>query len=514
MTGARDVLAYGWLLYFIFLVAFFIKAAWNSFPVFMDSFRGLRRQDAFIVVLVMTAGFALMARHTFHIDLDPYGWGYIEDGLAIKDRLLLKFPARFDLAAAMHVPAYPFFISGPLMISESLTAVSSFNLVVSVLAIGIVYLVAYALTEDRIVSIIAAGLLAVSTQHIVYSGYEFPMPLSVFFVSLELLFLVCFLKTKSRSVGLGLLSLFFITVNIKPENIVFLFVILFALARDAKSGREWRQALKSYLLPTAVWSALTLVFCSVYLFNWWKIQAACVSDVYYGRNMPFSAVYFIKNFGLFLSRAGGMPLWAVAGLVLIQLLQRTGHSMNLAIGWLLAALVPLGYYARANAEWQFMQVFIPLYLVMGYVVAQALELFVRRGWVKLVMVFSFLFLLGIKAESHLAHLKVFSWKDIQKDFPACLAQDCVVSFKTSTSKTSLEFLFPQARWLFINDAGFEDSLKHCKGEMYYFNPVVYGLLEETDRETLLDAQTGLSGRFEVGRRVGPLEIFELYPRRK
>jgi dolichyl-phosphate-mannose--protein O-mannosyl transferase len=71
------------------------------------------------------------------------------------------------------------------MVSESLTAVSSFNLAVSVLAIGLVYFVSYALTADRIASVAAAGLLAVSTQHIVYSGYEFPMPVSVFLVGLE-----------------------------------------------------------------------------------------------------------------------------------------------------------------------------------------------------------------------------------------------------------------------------------------------------------------------------------------
>ncbi len=512
-VGAQDILAYGWLFYFIVLVAVFIKEAWDSFPVFRDVFKGLRRQDVFIASLVMAAGFVLMARHTFHMDLDPYGWSFLEDALAIKDKLLLKFPARFDLAAATHIPAYPLFISLPLMAAESLTAVSSFNLAVSVLSIGLVYLAAHVLTADRIACVAAAGLLAVSTQHIVYSGYEFPMPLSVFFVSLEFLFLVCFLKTKKRPLGLGLLSLVFITINIKPENIVFLSVILFAVARDAQSDKELRHMLKGFVLPAVAWSAATLVFCSAYLLNWWKIQAACVGGVYYGRDMPFSAVYFIKNFGLFLSRTGGMALWAVAGLLLIQSLQKTGRAMNLAVGWLLAALVPLGYYAHANAEWQLMQVLIPLYLVMGYVVSQALELFVRRG-VKLALVFSFLFLLGLRAEIHLAPLKAFSWKDIQKDFPACSAQDCIVSLKTSTSKTALEFLFPQHRWLFINAAGFDDSLKDCRAAIYYFNPVVYGLLEETDREALLDAQAGLSGRFEVGRRVGSLEVFEIFPRRR
>lgn len=516
MTAAgvlRDISFYGWLLYFIFLAAAFVKAAWASLPVFRDQFKGMTRRDALMLGLLMAAGFALMVRYTFHMDLDPYGWGFIEDALAIKDIFFLRFPARFVLPAALHVPGYSFFLSIPLMVSESLTAVSSFNLAASVLAIGLVYLVSYALTADRIASVAAAGLLAVSPQHIVYSGYEFPMPVSVFLVGLEFLFLVCFLKTRQRPLGLGLLFLFFITINIKPENSVFLPVFLFVLFREAKNDKGFRDALRGYLMPAVLLSVATLVFCSGYLLNWWNIQAACISGVYYGRNAPFSAVYFIKNFGLFLLRTGGMPLWAVAGLVLIQSFQKTGRAMNLALGWLLAGLVPLGYYAQANAEWQILQVLVPVFLVMGYVVSKALELFFRRGWIRLVLVFSLLFLLGAGADRRLALLKAFSWKDIQKDFPACSARDCIVTLRTSTSKTALEFLFPRNRWLFINEAGLDDALRSCRGKVYYFNPVVYGLLEETERQTLVSAEAELLRRFQVGERVGPLEIFELKPRR-
>jgi hypothetical protein len=511
--GARDILSYGWLLYFIFLVSVFVKAAWASLPVFKDQFKGLMRRDALMVALLAAAGLALMVRHTFHIDLDPYGWGFVEDALAIKDIFFLRFPARFVLSAALHVPGYSFFLSIPLMIAESLTVVSSFNLAVSVLAIGLVYLVSYALTADRIASVMAAGLLAVSTQHIVYSGYEFPMPVSVFFVGLEFLFLICFMKTKKKPLGLGLLFLFFITINIKLENVVFLPVFLFVFFGEAKNDREWRETLRGYLMPAILLSVATLAFCFGFLLNWWGIQTACISAVYHGRNTPFGAVYFIKNFGLFLSRSGGMPLWAAAGLLLIQSFQKTGRAMNLAMGWLLAGLVPLCYYARANAEWQILQILIPVFLVMGYVVAKALELFVRRGWIRLVLVFSLLFLLGAKADSDLGPLKAFSWKDIKKDFPACLSQDCIVTLRTNTSGMALEFLFPQRHWLFINDAGLDDALGRCRGNIYYFNPVVYGLLEETERQTLVNAEAELLRRFQVGKRVGPLELFELKPRR-
>jgi len=507
------MLSYGWLPYFIFLLAAFIKFLFHSLPVFRGLFRKAGRLDVLLVGLLTAAGLVLRVRHTFHIDLDPYGWGYIEDALAIKDIFLLRFPARFDLAAALHIPGYPFFISPVLAVAENLTAVSSFNLAASVLSIGLLYFVGYALTADRIASFLAAGLLAVSPQHLVYSGYEFPMSLSVFLVVLEFLFFICFLKSKSRFLGLGLLFLFFITINIKPENIVMLALFLFVLLQEAKKDDALRETLKGYLGAAVLLAIATLFFCFPFMVNWNGIQSVCISAAYHGRNAPFAAVYFIKNFDLFLSRTGGMALWAAAGLALIQMFHKKERMMNVVVGWLLVSLIPLAYYAPANAEWQILQILIPVFLVMGYVVSKTIELFIRRRWVRSVLVFFLLAASGAKADNDLGSVKAFSWKDIQKDFPACSAQDCVVSFKTSTSETALEFLFLQDRWLFINDAGFENSLKHCRGAIYYFNPVVYGLLEETDRETLLDVQADLSSRFEVGRRVGPLEVFELRPRR-
>lgn len=454
----------------------------------------------------MSTAVFLSCRYSFHIDLDDYGWNYVENAAAIRDILLLKVAPRLGLVHAWHIPGYSFLIFPLLAIRESLIPVSFFSLMASLSSIWLIYLVSFALSEDRQTSVLAAGLLAFSGLHIAYSGYEFPMPVSVFFVLLEFLFLVCFLKNKQSSLLLAFIFLFFITINIKIENLAFLPLFIFVLAAEAKKDKVFSDSLRRSLKGIGLLSLTSLLICLPFLLNLSAQQAALMSSNYFGVSIPFAGIYFFRHLALFLTRTDGMALWAMAGLFFIQKFSYKENRVNLTAGWLTASLLPLSYYADSYAQWHALQIQVPVFILLAYVIVQALGLFVKTRWLRMVMMFSLLLSLYAKNYTFFEGLKQFSWKDIQQGVPALEAGDCVIS-PVPTTKFSLPFLFPENRWIFFK-RGFECELDSCSGNIYYFNPISFGLTEEIPSSSLLRAEKSLSKMF-TKEKVGELDFYRL-----
>ena len=120
MKFLLDLFSDFWLLYFIFLIFILLKITARAFPVLMNLLKNIRGRDLLLVILLAGIGLMLRIRYSSHINLDAYGWGYIEDALAIKDTLCLRFPTRFVLSSAFHIPGYPFLISLALLFVENI----------------------------------------------------------------------------------------------------------------------------------------------------------------------------------------------------------------------------------------------------------------------------------------------------------------------------------------------------------------------------------------------------------
>jgi len=233
-------------------------------------FQGLDRRDVALMGAFVIAGGILRFIFTLHIDLDPYGWRYLQDALSIKSSFLslgngIKLP---DLAGALHIPGYAVFASIALLIRNSLFSVSLMNIIVSSLTVALAYVLTYAVTRERIASFFASALLAFSQIHTVYSGYEFPMSLSVFSVCILFLFFVCWLKSNNHMLIVPFLYILCVSVSIKIENI-FLSVVFFPvfIYRFAKEGVARRGRKLVLRLATALSLVVFMFFCLPFIRN-------------------------------------------------------------------------------------------------------------------------------------------------------------------------------------------------------------------------------------------------------
>lgn len=206
--------------FFILLLILFIAIIRSGY-IIKDLCKTITIRDSLILLVLMGIGLVLRIVYTSHIDLDPYGWGYIRKAVAIKKLLFHNFTSPASLSEAFHIPGYSFLISSPLAIFNNIEAVSGFNLFFSVLTIGLVYFLTFFSTNDKFASLFAAGMLMSSALHVRYSGQEMPISISTFFVASAFLYLILWLRNKKIILFGITLLLLLVSVNIKIENSIF-----------------------------------------------------------------------------------------------------------------------------------------------------------------------------------------------------------------------------------------------------------------------------------------------------
>lgn len=501
-----QILACIYPFYFLILLGLLLIMFARSFPIFKKLSISIYSRDYSLLFLLMILGLILRLKYAYHIDLDPYGWRYIQDASAINNIFCPFSGLSFRISDALHIPGYPVLISLPLLFSKSLLGISIFNVCFGVLTIWLIYLISYFLTEDKVSSVLAAGLLAFSQLHIVYSGQEFPMPISVFFVALEFLYLVLWLKSKDTAAGLVFALAFLISLNIKIENIIFLPLFIGIAFKEVKY-HFWRgktkRAFKIYNIIVLLFSAM--VFCP-FIIKLYQTQLSTLKR--FGNAYEFFSLNnFIRHFTYFiLQKSGGFPLFMILGYCMLHLFKRCIGKGYILLGWSVSSFIYFFWYADIFSEWNMQQVLMPIYIISGYVISKTINLFFKDRY--LVGAILFLFLWLGNSAFKLNENKRLSWITIRHDLKTISENECIVCLDKKTSKFSMTFLFPDKNWIFLNDTFTLGQLDKCKGNLYYFDVIPWGLEEEVDKNEVLQWENLLRGGYEF-KKIPELALYEL-----
>jgi len=479
------ILAQLYPIYFLTLLFFLIMLMKRSFFIWRESFKQMSWRNCSIIFFLILAGIIFRAKYSFHIDLDPYGWRYIQDALAIKKFFFPFFESYSRISDSVHIPGYSFFAAFALFFSNNIPAVSALNIAFSALTIGIVYLITQLLTKEEIASGCAAGLLAFSTLHIGYSGEEFPMSISVFFVALEFLYFLLWLRTKNTLIGWVFIVLFFISINIKIENIIFLPLFIGIFIKKMQQNELGNQ-IKKYLSAFFIVGIISAMFFLPFLINLVAAQSwAFTRRPDYTAYSFFSIGNFLQHFWSFIIMdLRGFPLLIVLGYLILRIFKKNANPMSIVIGWFGTTLLYFLWYSQIFAQWNILQISIPVFILTGYLISEVTKLFLRNPIARFTLLIWILLFLALNSYFNTPKNKRYSYTKLKDDLRLVSAKDCIISFDTRTSKFSLKFIFPLKNWIFLNDPSFENQLSQCKAKLYYFNPVGYGLREETDQKTI------------------------------
>mgnify|MGYP001568833856 CR=1 FL=1 len=506
-----QILACIYPFYFLILLGLLLIMFVRSFPIFKRLPVSIYSRDYFLLFLLMMLGLILRIKYTYHIDLDPYGWRYIQNALAINNIFCPFSGLSFRISDALHIPGYPVLISLPLLFSKSLLGISIFNVCFGVLTIWLIYLISYFLTEDKVSSVLAAGFLAFSQLHIVYSGQEFPMPISVFFVALEFLYLVLWLKSKDTAAGLVFALAFLISLNIKIENIIFLPLFVGITLKERKY-HFWREKgnFKKHLRFIIALLFSAIVFCP-FIIKLYQTQLSTLKR-FGNANEFFSLNNFIRHFVYFiLQKSCGFPLFMILAYSMLHLFKRCMSKGYILLGWSVFSFIYFFWYADIFSEWNMQQVLIPIYIISGYVISKTINLFFRNKYLGGAILFLFLFLwLGnsVFKLNENKRFKRLSWITIRHDLKTISENECIVCLDKRTSKFSMTFLFPDKNWIFLNDAFTLGQLDKCRGNLYYFDVIPWGLEEEVDKNEVLLWENLLRGGYEF-KKTHKLALYEL-----
>lgn len=437
-------------LYFSSLLVLLFVLFIRSWKFIRAYFSKLSFIDGFIIFGLMMIGAFLRMEGTDHIDLDPYGWGFVIDALSIKGAFLSQ---------ALHVPGYAFFISLPLMISKDLALVSHYIIVFSVLTIGLVYLLAFLITEDRITAIFSAVLLLISKLAIQYSGQEIPITCSVFFTAGAFLAFILWLKTREVAVGELAVVAFFVSFNIKSENTIFLILLLLFVLFNHK---------KALVVFLALLSIISLFVWAPFIRDGLHAQLVTWSD-FHGN---YAEPYGIKNFFahcrfLIIGQYHFLPILIAVGFALLR-------ANSIILCWFCMTLLYFLWYSDYCAALNMLQVLIPVYIMGGCILSKVLGLFINQQVLKYAALIICLMLLFFNF-MRVYEQKPYSWIDLKNDLPKTSNADCIISPNRPFTGFALSFIFPDRRWIFTRDKEASKALSQCLGKVYYFDPAPYGL---------------------------------------
>ncbi len=455
MGSFLTVVAFIYPLYFLSLWAVFFFLLAQSRKIIKAQFSKLSLLDGLIISGLMIIGAFLRVFGTAHIDLDPYGWGFVIDAMAIK--------GFSSLSSASHVPGFSSLISLPLIFSKDLALVSDYIIFFSVLTIGVVYLLTFLITEDRIAAVFATGLLVASKLSIQYSGQEIPIACSVFLVTGAFLFFILWLRTREVTLGMLATISFFISFNIKSENSIFLILVFLFVLFDRK------KMLVIFLVLSLI---ISFVFWVPFIKNALPIQYLTWIYHQHGHNEPYGIrnlfdhckVLIIDHYYMF-------PIWMAIGFALLR-------KNNIILCWFCMALLYFLWYSDFCAELNMLQVLIPVFIMSGSVVSKTLDLYTKQCALKYSVVIAFLMFSVIDVIYSVVHQqKAYSWVDLKNNLPRTSDEDCIISPDPDGRFTSfaLSFIFPNRHWIFLRDKDAAKKFSQCSGKIYYFDPTPYGV---------------------------------------
>lgn len=492
--------------YFFFLLLAALKYARRTRAASAIIYKKWGRGEFACLGLLLAAGAYLRIRYTFHIDLDPYGWGYITDALSIKDLLTFRGQPHHILTGAIHVPGYACLIALPLFFTKSLYAISGLNLALSILTIALIYAITKVLSRDAWASFLAAAAFTFSIPHIVNSGSELPMTASAFFVLFSFLFLFLWSGDRRKAHQMASILFLFIAINIKVENIVFLPVLCWSFLKEGRGDPlTQRHFLKYVLLMLAAF----LAFSAPFLINHhkallWVLKAR--GD--YPRHSLYSAANLVDNLLILLRFTKGFPLYVLTAYAALKGLKKAPANASILLSWFGVTLLFLSWYDISSLKWNLLQILIPLYILLGLTVSEALRGLIKNGKIRLSVILIFFCAAFWVTKTSLATLKMFSWVDLKKSFFVSSRNDCIVTLDIFAARSALRILFPESTWIFYPDTDTSVNLGRCKGRLYYLNLRKFGLEEETDNNEILRWEGRLKEKYDFTR-AADIDLFLL-----
>ncbi|MDP2905026.1 MAG: hypothetical protein Q8O22_01815 [Candidatus Omnitrophota bacterium] len=452
---------------------------------------------AFFVLIVLAL--ILRVRYSEHMDLDPYCWGYILDAGIITNFFSLQWLRLASLANALHIPGYAFLEALPLSLSFDFDSIWWMNILASVAGIFVIFQLAFKATKSFLGAFFSAALLAFSTLHIRLSGLETPMPVSTLLVMASFFYLGSGTESNRRDNTVSLLLLL-MAVNIKLENIVFFGVFLLGIIRSGD-----RKTLKW----SAVLLCVTAFFALPYFINHHSalkyirgIQAGYAGYSMYG--LPD----FFKNLAVALKLGWSLIIIAPAGYFLLRRVKKETPDLSMYVIWLFCGLILFSFYDKVSITTNLMQISLPVYCLFGYCLSEAVEIIFHQQAAKRAIAACVIMALGIDAANTLRYPRQPDWRDLKKQIPLLSPRDCVITLGAYHAGAQLRLIFPRARWIFFEDRNADSQIASCRGQLYYLNPVNFGLQEETDNKNALSWEQKIRDRF-VLTRIGRIDFFRL-----
>jgi len=451
--------------YFFSLIIILLAFCLRLSGVIKGFFVKFSSLDFIILTLLMVTGAFFRCKGSWHIDLDANGWTYIKNALTMQ------------LSGSSHVPGYPVLLSFPLMITKDLAVVSGFSLLFSILTIGLVYVLAYLITEDRLSAILSAGLMTSSGLCIQYGGMEYPLTLSVFWVALSFVFFVFWLKSRQKYLWMVTALSFLIAINIKIEN--FIYFIPFFIVSFSIENRQEQSGLNVWVQVFFI----TVFFISVVMLFPFIINhhQHLLGNLHWQNRSSatplYAPQYFFDHFYRFIVvGCHAFPILITIGFFMLENTKKKPLYVGLVLFWLMTSLLNFVFYDDVEAQWNMLQFLVPVFILTGYVVVQVMATceisLLKPGIVVIILLFG-----GYSAWGFTLRPKPYSCFNLKQDLPNISPEDCIFSENINLSSFAMSFLFPDKHWIFLDKRTMADSLKSqgCAGKVYYFDPGPYCL---------------------------------------
>ena len=504
-------------LYFGLLLLFFLFVFLRSLPEAIKIFNKISLLDWILLAAITLIGLLLRSAFAVRTNLDSYVWSYIRDAAVIKNFFSFPFVVDRAITHAYHIPGYSFLISLlPISPDRTIISVSIFNIIINSLNIPLIFLVAYYYSRDKFVAFVASVMLAFSWLHIHYSAFEFPMPLSVFLVTLVFLYLLLWIEKKNKTFGVVFLILFIISINIKLENIVllsfFIPVLVYQMTRDVIFKRQMIWALK-FMIPIAV---ISCIITFRYFKNLNAIQHVPMNRDWFPGKDIFSLNSFWPHFKLFFVDRYRCGIFLL-GYLCLRLDKKVSGNTDIICWWMVAYLPLLSYFTEVNAEWNMLVILIPVYILAGIVFVWLGKIFVKRDsqLYYLPIILSIIFAFILFGNRKILQEREYSWIELSDKLKNIGNKcDCFITYDIQTLGFSLPYIFgKEKRWLFFNHDDFIDKERKCKEQIYFFDPIPYGLQNEEKEQKVDEWGDLLRNKYDL-EKVSDIELYKLRRKNK
>lgn len=370
----------------IFFLAWLV-IAWINLDAFRKILKDLNRKTWVILFLIVLSGLALrltVIPHTPHVYFDEFDHINVAENMSIHGKTAMTFKGGYNAYEAGWLQAWPPGYHTILALIFSIFSGSqavAFNVsaVIGAISIALIFFVSYLLFHDQEIALYSAFLFNLIPVHLKYSGASEPGITSLSFLLLTLFALLVYVKKREAKTLAWLISTAVLTVYMRPENVILLLWIPFAvLIYDPfpNSAREKTAAPLFFFLGSMLLFLIPF-FIQMYL----SIRALprIGWDESLASRWVYLKMHIADNLLFWFSRFHPVTFTVMAVYGLMYLIKKNIRLFILLLSWFVIFLVTYSQYSKADFMYIFDSDRFALNLYIPLILMAALGLFEFSG---------------------------------------------------------------------------------------------------------------------------------------